>query len=136
MSKSKRLFFVPSDVNTAHDPAIIAAGPWPELLFRRANEHAKRLDRDGIIHAAELQVISRGIPAPTKQAAALVKHGLWEDVNGGWFIRSWFKWNLTQTEVADHRRKKQEAALRSHHSRGLHGETPDLECPICQEAPR
>lgn len=130
---TKRMFFVPSDVNTAYDPSIIAAGPSAELLFRRANEHAKRLDRDGMILAAELPIIARGIPAPTKQAAALVTHGLWEDVDGGWFIRSWFKWNMTQQQVAAQRRKKQDAALRSHHSRGLHDDEPDDNCPICKE---
>lgn len=130
---SKKLFYVPSDVNTAYDPAIIAAGPMAELLFRRGNEHAKRLDRDGVILAAELAIIARGISTPTKQAAALVAHGLWEDVEGGWRIRSWFKWNLTQQEVAAQRRKKQDAALRSHHRRGLHDEIPESQCPICKE---
>ena len=129
---SKRKLYVPSDVNTAYDPAIIAAGPHAELLFRRANEHAKRLDRDGVILAAELPIIARGIPTPTKHAAALVAGGLWEDVPDGWFIRSWFKWNLTQAEVTEQRRKKQEAALRSHHARGLHDDESDPDCPICK----
>ena len=54
--------FVPCDVNLANDPAILHAGFKAELLFRRANEYAKRMNRDGIIYPVELPIIAHGIP--------------------------------------------------------------------------
>ena len=68
--------FVPSDVNLANDPAIMRAGAWAELLFRRANEYAKRMKRDGVIHRCDLSVISIGITGrAANHADALVRAG-------------------------------------------------------------
>ena len=69
--------FVPCDVNLANDPAIMRAGPLPELLFRRANEYVKRVNRDGILEAVELPVVALGMPGkPGQYADVLVREGL------------------------------------------------------------
>ncbi len=123
--------FVPCDVNLANDPAIMRAGAWAELLFRRANEYAKRNDRDGIVHKVELGIVAFGIPGrPATHAAALVREGLWEETSGGWRIRSFLKWNLSQDEQNENRDKKRLAAQLTNHRR-YHKDDPHPECPHC-----
>jgi hypothetical protein len=125
--------FVPCDVNLASDGGIVRAGPMPELIYRRALEYVKRADRDGLIYAAELGVIAHGIPGrAATHAEALVREGLWEAVEGGWSIRSWLKWNLSQAEVEDVRRRKQVGAIKTNHKRHVDGGVADMECPLCR----
>ena len=126
--------FVPSDVNLANDPAIMRAGAWAELLFRRANEYAKRMKRDGVIHRCDLSVISIGITGrAANHADALVREGLWEPIDDGWFIRSFLKWNLSQLEQAEARAQKRSGAAITNHKKGGHRDRPDAECPLCAE---
>lgn len=129
--------FVPSDVNLANDPAIMRAGAWAELLFRRGNEHAKRMRRDGVIYAIELPILAHGIPGKAAaHADALVREGLWEpveDESPGWFIRSFLKWNLSQLEQADACAQKRTGAAITNHKKGGHKGRFDSQCPLCQE---
>lgn len=126
--------FVPSDVNLANDPAIMRAGPLAELVFRRANEYAKRNDRDGSIYRVELGVITFGIPGkPAVHADALVREGLWEQCGADYRIRSFLKWNLSQDEQAEDRDKKRAAAILTNHRR-YHKDLPQPDCTHCQEA--
>lgn len=124
--------FVPCDVHLASDPAIMRAGPMAELLFRRGNEHAKRVERDGELYAIELPVLAHGIPQPKKQAAALVREGLWVEIPDGWRIRSFLKWNLSQDEQKAKREANRQGAIKSNHKLGRH-EEPDPECPLCSD---
>lgn len=125
--------FVPSDVNLANDPAIMRAGPWAELLFRRANEYVKRTDRDGTLHTVELKAIALGIPGNAyTHAASLVREGLWEETEDGYSIRSWLKWNLSLEEQAEEREKKRASAILTNHKR-YHKTEPQADCPHCQE---
>ena len=125
---------VPSDVNLANDPAILRAGFKAELLFRRANEYAKRMNRDGIIYPIELPIIAHGIPGnPRHLADTLINVGLWEDTEEGLVIRSFLKWNMSQEEQLEARRKRKIGALRTNHGRGLHSGQPDTDCPLCQK---
>ena len=94
--------FVPSDVDTVHDPAIRAAGYKAELLFRRANEYSKRTKSDGVVPKYDLPIVGIGIPGPLAPlAAALVRVGLWQDSGDTWTIPKYLKWNLSQSEIAD-----------------------------------
>ena len=126
--------FVPADVNLANDPAIMAAGYRAELLFRRANEYAKRLNRDGVIYPVELPVIAHGIPGkPQQLAGVLIDAGLWVDTDEGIIIRSFLKWNMSQAEQEESRARNRAGAIKTNHRRGRHDETPDAECPLCRE---
>jgi hypothetical protein len=125
--------FVPADVNLANDPAIMRAGPLAELMFRRANEYAKRNDRDGVICGVELGVIAFGIPGrPIAHAEALVREGLWEQSGDDYVIRSFLKWNMSQVEQAEDKEKKRLAAILTNHKRYHHKE-PQADCPHCME---
>ena len=122
--------FVPSDVNLANDPDVMRAGALAELLFRRANEHAKKCNRDGDIYEIELPIICHGIPGkPANHAAALVREGLWECRAGGWLIRSFLKWNLSQAEQVEEKERKRLGAMKTNHRK--HAEI-DPSCPICK----
>ena len=125
--------FVPSDVNLAHDPAIMRAGPMAELLFRRANEHAKRAARDGVIYKVELPLVAHGMTRPERLADALVANNLWIDEGEHWSIRSFLKWNLSQAEQQAEREKKQAAAILGNHKKH-HQTERSADCPLCEVA--
>lgn len=124
--------WVPADVNLAYDPAIMKAGPMAELLFRRANEYCKKYSRDGVVYFEDLAVIAAGLPGdPRKLAHKLVDFNLWEAIDGGWFIRSYLKWNLSQDEIKAAAESKKRGALKTNHRR-YHQDQPADDCPICQ----
>ncbi len=126
--------FVPCDVNLANDPAIMRAGPLPELLFRRANEYVKRVNRDGILEAVELPVVALGMPGkPGQYADVLVREGLWEKVEGGWLIRSFLKWNPSSEVQEQQKLQRRLGAAKTNHKRGLHQAEPDAECVLCAQ---
>ena len=126
--------FVPSDVNLANDPGILRAGFRAELLFRRGNEYAKRMNRDGVLYAVELPIIGHGIPGSLATfAGELVTHGLWEAIPDGWRIRSFLKWNMSQAEQEETRGQKRVGAAKTNHKRGAHREEFDNACPLCEE---
>ena len=126
--------FVPSDINLANDPRILSAGYRAELLFRRGNEYAKRMRRDGVLFKVELPVVGHGIAGNLAQhAAELVAVGLWEETPDGWRIRSFLKWNLSQAEQEEARLRKRVGAALTNHKKGAHKGDPDRECPLCAE---
>ena len=126
--------FVPCDVNLANDPAILHAGFKAELLFRRANEYAKRMNRDGVIYPVELPIIAHGIPGDARKLVdSLIDAGLWENTENGLVIRSFLKWNMSQAEQSEAREKKRIGAMKTNHKKGQHADKLDSECPLCQE---
>ena len=125
--------FVPCDVNLSSDPAIMRAGPMAELLFRRANEHAKRAARDGVIYKVELPLVAHGMTRPERLADALVANNLWIDEGELWSIRSFLKWNLSQAEQQAEREKKQAAAILGNHKKH-HQTERSADCPHCEVA--
>jgi len=124
--------FVPSDVNTASDPAIMQAGPLAELIYRRANEYVKKNHRDGIVYVLDLPIIGNAISQPSRYAARLVAVGLWDEIPGGWRIHSWMKWNLSLAEQAEAKAKNIVGALITNHNLDRH-KKPKKGCPLCEE---
>lgn len=92
------------------DPAVISAGVGGELLFVRALAYSRGARTDGFIPAPALRAFSCGIRNPSRQAKALVEAGLWEAVEGGWAIRSWRRWNLSEDEMEGRKEKRRRAA--------------------------
>ena len=124
--------FVPCDVNLANDPKILRAGFAAELLFRRANEYAKRMNRDGTLEEIELPVVAHGIPGkPAALAEALVREGLWEKTPTGWLIRSFLKWNPSSEVQAATKAQRRIGAAKTNHARGRHVDEIDPDCPLC-----
>ncbi|RCK68286.1 hypothetical protein DT076_16700 [Desertihabitans brevis] len=125
--------FVPLDQNYLRDPAIRRAGPDAELLYLRALAHAKAGGTDGFIGDYDLPVVAVAIKVrnPTSLADALVREGLWVAVAGGWRIRSWTKWNMTEAEKEIERQKKRDAAILTNHRRYHSEGKTEPGCPHC-----
>lgn len=126
--------FVPCDVNLANDPAIMRAGASAELLFRRANEYVKRVNRNGHLERVELSTVALGIPGrATTHADALVREGLWEPTDNGWMIRSFLKWNPPLEVQAEMRAQRRTGAAITNHKKGAHAGRVDAGCPLCRD---
>jgi hypothetical protein len=89
---------------------------------------------DGLITDTQLRlIVGIGLTGLTQRAATLVKHGLWERVDGGYRIRSWLKWNRSLAEIeefqaADAARKRgirTESGRNPHETQPDSGRTPD-----------
>lgn len=85
--------YVPLDVNYARDAAVRAAGEAAELLYVRGLAYCKSARSDGFVPEYDLPVVAVGLRLVPRRVAALVSHGLWRPVDGGWIVRSWTKWN-------------------------------------------
>lgn len=101
--------FVPLDVNYVSDEGIRRAGIAAELLFIRALVYAKRTQSDGFVPDYDLPVISVGLNQQHVPASveALVHWELWVEAEGGWYIRSWERWNSAPDEAEKERKKAQ-----------------------------
>jgi hypothetical protein len=69
--------------------------------------HCSAQGLGGFIPAAVLRIIW-GTP---RIAATLIEVGLWEPVDGGWQIHDWDEYQLSDTEVADRRKRARNAAM-------------------------
>lgn len=123
--------YVPLDAEYAADPKILRVGPMGELLFVRSLAFAKRQMEDGYIDAAHLDSLALKLPKPAALVAALVRERLWSEVEGGWVITSWSKWNPSRAAIEEKRRKKQEAAAKGNHARWHGVGNWDDECDYC-----
>ncbi|GIG27161.1 hypothetical protein [Cellulomonas denverensis] len=121
--------FVPLDVNFAHDRALRASGPAAELLFIRGLAYVKRMRSSGLVPDYDLPVVAVGIPNPAKHASTLVRKGLWEQVDGGWLIRSWSKWN-PRSEAQGARQQSRGGSLGNHNRWHTNGRRSD-DCEFC-----
>lgn len=124
--------YVPLDINYLRDPAIRKAGPDAELLYIRTLAFIKGAGTDGVLYEWDLSVVAVGLKFPEKRAAALVKNGLWEKVDDGWYVSAWVKWNMTQDELKEQREAKRAGAIKTNHNRKHAGE-PDPTCPHCTD---
>lgn len=122
--------------NYAADDAIIAAGEAAELLFCRAVAWLSTSDSDGYMTEAQVsRYIGAGMRDALKRADALVKHGLWLRVDGGYQMRSYLKINDSAEEKGRVRRKDRErkAALTPARRREVY-ERDGHRCRYCGSA--
>ncbi len=105
--------YVPLDVNYVSDEGIRRAGAAAELLFIRGLAYSKRTQSDGFLPDYDLPVISVGLPQVREAVAALVERELWLEVEGGWQIRSWRRWNEVHGDAAEKRKRAAERQRRS-----------------------
>lgn len=109
--------YVPLNMNYMRDPDIRRAGAEAEHLYIRSLAHAKAGQTDGFIGDFDLPIVAVGMKNAAKRANSLVRVGLWIEVNGGWEIRNWAKWNMTGEEIRTDKVKKREAAIATNHQR-------------------
>lgn len=83
-------------------PKIMDAGPWAELLDRRAMEHCAKYDTDGLVTKSGLRRISRDIPRVTSRVLALVECGRWTvNETGGWWVHDYLDYNPSKAQRAE-----------------------------------
>lgn len=127
--------YVPLDANYLRDPKVRRAGPDAELLYVRSLAHAKGGGTDGYIADFDLPVVGVGLTKLPQRVAALVKHGLWDEAEGGWEITNWTKWNKTQSQLREDKEARRRGAELTNHKRyhlGKDGEI-NLSCSLCRE---
>lgn len=126
--------FVPLDVNYPRDRAIRRAGPDAELLFIRGLAFAKGSKTDGFIADFDLDAVAVGLRAVPRSVAALVRVGLWEEVEDGWRIRSFGKWNMLAGEITEAKEARKKGGISGNHQR-WHVEkgVVNEDCPLCVE---
>jgi hypothetical protein len=109
--------YVPLDVNYVTDEGIRRAGPAAELLFIRSLTYSKRTQSDGFLPDYDMPVISVGLPQVRESIGQLVEWELWLPTDGGWQIRSWQRWNETNSDAADKRKRAADRQRRSRERR-------------------
>lgn len=98
--------FAPLSANYYDDDAVIAAGEKAEVLFTRGLAFCARNINDGII--TELQLTTFRLSAVSTRAKRLVEVGLWTEVDGGYRVNAWLKWNRSRAEIEEKQRKDAE----------------------------
>jgi hypothetical protein len=95
------------------DPAINRVGEAGEILFMRSLAYTADKDSDGFI--PDWQIPKFGLPRIDARVKALVKHGLWTPVDGGWEVTNWRR---LQAEVYAIEKRRRADALRKKAARG------------------
>lgn len=129
VNKVRRLgSFAPLSANAYKDDALAAAGQPAELLFYRGLSFAADVIEDGFITDSQLaRLLGWDMKDVKKRADRLVEVGLWTRGEGGYWIRSWLKWNRSKSEIDSLRR--QDAGRKSAKASVPNGENepPDLD---------
>lgn len=126
--------FVPLSVNYADDDAILSVSALAEVLFARALALAGRLHSDGYLTEAQvLHRCNRGLGDEEdvrELIAELVGQHLWLEVDGGYVVRSFLKWNKSAEELGRERARDRDRkrAERSDQD-SLWDDTADLQEP-------
>lgn len=113
-----------------------------ELLYARALAHSKRARAGGFVHVRALTKLTARMQFdpgsdlnPEALAQQLVDEALWAEVEDGWMIRSWGKWQDTNEQEAEQakqsRADKSRAAHTMHHKNGKHASARREGCPLC-----
>lgn len=89
--------YAPLDVHYYDDNKVILAGESAEILFVRGLAFCKRQRTNGFVSRSQLARL--GLKKVTQRARKLVEVGLWSEVDGGYEVVSWSKYNRTKEEI-------------------------------------
>lgn len=92
--------------NYADDPKIVAVGEQAELLFIRALAYCARAETAGKLTRTSLERL--GFARRMRRVEALVKAGLWTEVEDGWQITRWAEWQSELDALAARRHSDRE----------------------------
>lgn len=94
--------YAPLSAHYYKDDAIDEAGEAAELLYVRGLAFCADVLSDGFISDRQLvRFVGVGMFDAPDRAARLVEVGLWENVEGGYRVRSWLDWNRSRSEITD-----------------------------------
>jgi len=105
-------------------PKVVSAGALAELLDVRAVIHCARYETDGFVQSEQLSRLSLGISSPKRQVAALVRVGLWEEVDGGWVIHDFLDYHPSAQQKHEEREAARERMAKVREKKGR--SSPDV----------
>jgi hypothetical protein len=94
--------YAPLSCHYYKDSAIAGLSNKGELLYIRGLAFCADVLSDGFISDSQLgRFVAVGITGYASLAKELDRVGLWlrDDDEGGYWVRSWEKWNLTKAEI-------------------------------------
>lgn len=103
--------YAPLSAHYYKDDAIALAGERAELLYVRGLAFCADVLSDGFISDVQLtRFVGAGLTSVKARAEALAKHGLWsrDDDEGGYWVCSWRKWNLSREEIGERQQRDSE----------------------------
>ena len=106
-------------------PKIMDAGPWPELLDRRAIEHCAKYETDGFVSRSGLRRIGRDIPKVSQRVLTLLAVGRWEAHGDGWMVHDFLKFNPSKVAKEADREENRERQ-RAHREKLRNGVTNEV----------
>jgi hypothetical protein len=106
--------YAPLSAHYYKDDAIDEAGLDAELLYVRGLAFCADVLSDGFISDRQLaRFVGVGMTDVVARATSLVEVGLWEQVEGGYRVRSWLEWNRSRAEITEYQSKDAARKTRS-----------------------
>ncbi len=99
------------------DPKVRAAGKDGAWLYAAALLYAKDQLTDGFIPKDQVPVLAAQAWAQPRGAKALVREGLWLEVDGGYQVARWGEWHQPAEAVEKERLAKASGAAVTNHQR-------------------
>lgn len=103
--------YAPLSAHYYKDDDIADAGEKAELLYVRGLAFSADVLRDGFISDTQLaRFVGVGMRDAKARAERLVAVGLWirDDDEGGYWVKSWSKWNQSLEEIRERQHKDAE----------------------------
>ena len=125
--------FVPLDTQYYLDERVQRAGSAAEVLYTRSLAFAKGADSDGIVSRYGLLAFSFGLRNVAQRTQKLVDTGLWVEVDEGWKIAGWEKWNKSKAQINAEKEARKASAISANHVRWhVSSGKKDPKCEHCQ----
>ena len=102
-------------------PKVHKAGPEAAWLYVAALCHSGRFLTDGFVDGDMVPKMT-AIKSPKKAVQALVLHGLWIEVEGGYQINDFTEYQRTRDQVENQRERARERQARARRNHGVTGE--------------
>lgn len=98
----RRVRYAPLANNYYMDPAIISVGLQAEVVYVRSLAFSASSGLDGFLLDEHVRYLCRGVRGIRRTCAALTSANLWvrDEVRGGYWVRSWRKWNPSEAEIS------------------------------------
>lgn len=101
--------YAPLSATYYRDDAILEVGESGELLFVRCLAFLADASSDGFITERQMKVVvGMGLKNVPARIASLLEVGLIENVDGGYIVRSWLKWNKSTDDIGKHLKRDRE----------------------------
>jgi len=102
------------DDGVPSNPKIIEAGATASWLWFCGVLYCRRALTDGFIPYKVVPSLSIGLKAPYGHASTLVRVGLWDNANTGFYVHDYLHWNPTKAQMESYRAKDRDRKQSRH----------------------